>query len=72
MSENVYAAEVSSLDEAEGLLTDGEFSEVLVLEVSVDLGFLSEGGVLELKLLLVDVEVLLALVGEAGELLDLV
>jgi len=69
---NVDSAEVGVLDEAETLLTDGEFTEVLVLQVGEDLGFLGVGVVLELKLGLVVLAVLITSVAELDGLFDLI
>lgn len=54
------------------MLTDGEFTEVLVLQVGEDLGLLGVGGVLKLELSDVGLAVLLSGVAEVHGLFDLV
>ena len=44
------AAEINALDKAETLFTDSEFSEVFGSQVLVDVGFLGEQIVLQIKL----------------------
>ena len=71
-SENMDVAEVSGLNDWQTLLTDGQLSEVFVLQVGVDVSLFGIGVVFQLKLLLSDWKVLFSLVGEGGLFFDLV
>jgi hypothetical protein len=66
----VHSAEVDRVDKLEGLLGDGDFSEVLVLQVGVDLGLLGVLVVLEFELGDEGLSVLIALGEEGGEVID--
>lgn len=54
------------------MLSDGQLTEILVLEVSVDFGLLSVVGVLELQLSIKLLLVLVPGVSEVDGILDLV
>lgn len=66
------AAEIDALDEAETLLTDGEFSEVFSSQVLVDVSFLSEQVVFQIKLGLEGLSVSISLGDEGSQFLDFV
>ena len=54
------------------MLTHGEFTEILVLEVSVDLSLFGIGLLFKLKLSLICLAILVALIAELGQLGNLV